>query len=65
MEYILTFNTEAGKNASLTITDYETFLDTLPPEGKRKVKAYYREKYRYYMKAHPEKQYEQLEWNIQ
>ena len=44
MEYILTFNTEAGKNASLTITDYETFLDTLPPEGKRKVKAYYREK---------------------
>ena len=43
---------------------FESLLDTLPPEGKRKVKAYYREKYRYYMLTHPDESYEQMEWNI-
>ena len=43
---------------------FESLLDTLPPEGKRKVKAYYREKYRYYIKTHPDESYEQMELNI-
>lgn len=37
---------------------YDSFLETLPPEGRRKVNAYYREKYRYYIHDIP--QYEQL-----
>lgn len=37
---------------------YDSFLETLPPEGRRKVNAYYREKYKYYISNLQE--YEQL-----
>lgn len=39
---------------------FEALLDTLPEEGKRKVKSYYREKYRYYMSTHPQVEFEQM-----
>lgn len=39
---------------------FEALLDTLPEEGKRKVKSYYREKYKYYMSTHSQVEFEQM-----
>lgn len=61
----MNFNEWLKNEEGIISRDYfEVLLDTLPEEGKRKVKSYYREKYRYYLKTHTKEQYEQLELNI-
>ena len=62
----MNFNDWLKNEEGIISRDYfEVLLDTLPPEGKRKVKSYYREKYRYYLKTHTKEKYEQLELDIQ
>lgn len=39
---------------------YESLLNTLPYEGRRKVSLYYKEKYKYYLNTKPK----QLEFQI-
>ncbi|MDU1181345.1 hypothetical protein [Clostridium sp.] len=66
----MNFNEWLKNEESIISRDYferdyfEALLDTLPPYGKRKVKSYYIEKYRYYIKTHPQEKYEQIELNI-
>ena len=61
----MNFNELLKNEESIISRDYfEALLDTLPPYGKRKVKSYYIEKYRYYIKTHPQEKYEQIELNI-
>ena len=57
----MTFNEWLKTEEGIISRDYfEALLDTLPEEGKRKVKSYYREKYRYYMSTHPQVKFEQM-----
>lgn len=57
----MTFNEWLKNEEGIISRDYfESLLNTLPEEGKRKVKSYYREKYRYYMSTHPQEEYEQI-----
>ena len=61
----MNFNEWLKNEESIISRDYfDALLDTLPPDGKRKVKSYYIEKYRYYIKTHPQEKYEQIELNI-
>lgn len=46
------------KECFISKVHYDSFLETIPPEGRRKVNMYYKEKYRYYI--HDMQQYEQL-----
>lgn len=46
------------KEGFISKVHYDSFLETLPAEGRRKVNMYYKEKYRYYIHDMP--QYEQL-----
>ena len=58
----MNFNEWLKNEEGIISMDYfESILDTLPPEGKRKVKSYYREKYKYYMSTHPQEKYEQMQ----
>lgn len=58
----MNFNQWLKNEEGIISMDYfESILDTLPPEGKRKVKSYYREKYKYYMSTHPQEKYEQMQ----
>ena len=57
----MTFNEWLKTEERIISRDYfEALLDTLPEEGKRTVKSYYREKYRYYMSTHPQVKFEQM-----
>ena len=57
----MTFNEWLKTEEGIISREYfEALLDTLPEEGKRKVKSYYREKYRYYISTHPHEKYEQI-----
>lgn len=59
----MNFNEWLKNEEGIISRDYfDSLLDTLPEEGKRKVKSYYREKYRYYMSTHPQKEYEQMKF---
>lgn len=61
----MTFTEWLKTEEGIVSRDYfEALLDTLPEEGKRKVKSYYREKYRYFMSTHPGNEYEQMKLNI-
>lgn len=54
----MNFNEWLKNEENIISRDYfEALLDTLPPDGKR-------EKYRYYIKTHPQEKYEQIELNI-
>ena len=62
----MTFNEWLKTEEGIISRDYfEALLDTLPEEGKRTVKSYYREKYRYYMSTHSEQEYEQMKLIIE
>ena len=57
----MTFNQSLKNEEGIISRDYfEALLDTLPEEGKKIVKCYYREKYRYYLSTHPLEEYEQM-----
>lgn len=61
----MNFNEWLKNEEGIISRDYfEALLNTLPGDGKQKVKSYYREKYRYYIKTHPQEKYEQIELNI-
>ena len=62
----MTFNQWLKNEDGIISRDYfEALLDTLPEEGKRTVKSYYREKYKYYMSTHPQAEFAQMKliWN--
>ena len=62
----MTFNEWLKTEERIISREYfEALLDTLPEEGKRKVKSYYKEKYRYYMSTQPKQKYEQMKLNIE
>ncbi|MDU1601565.1 MAG: hypothetical protein E6845_01275 [Clostridium sp.] len=61
----MNFNQWLKNEKGIISRDYfESLLDTLPPEGKRKVKSYYKEKYKYYMYTHPQEKYEQMQLEL-
>lgn len=62
----MNFNEWLKNEEGIISRDYfEALLDTLPEEGKRKVKSYYKEKYKYYMFTHPDNKYKQMKLNIE
>lgn len=57
----MTFTEWLKNEEGIISKDYfDSLLNTLPEEGKRKVKAYYREKYKYYVSTHPQIKFEQM-----
>lgn len=57
----MTFTTWLKKEEGFTSKEqYESLLNTLPYEGRRKVSLYYKEKYKYYLNRKPR----QLEFEI-
>lgn len=57
----MNFTTWLKKEEGFTSkAQYESLLNTLPYEGRRKVSLYYKEKYKYYLNAKPR----QLEFEI-
>ncbi len=57
----MNFTTWLKKEEGFTSkAQYESLLNTLPYEGRRKVSLYYKEKYKYYLNTKPN----QLEFEI-
>ncbi|NRT61820.1 hypothetical protein B0P06_004287 [Clostridium saccharoperbutylacetonicum] len=57
----MTFTTWLKKEEGFSSKDqYDSLLNTLPPNGRRKVHHYYEEKYKYYLNSKPR----QLEFEI-